>query len=279
VRFRNHLLLLFLLPLFSGCAALATQRLADSLSSAMLNQNDLETVRVGAPAYLLLIDGLIEDSPNDSSLLISGSRLYGAYAGGLVTDPDREKRLSAKAKDYASRAFCRLEAGVCEASRKPYETFVWAVDKVPATHLEALYTYAISWAGWIRARSDDWNALADLSKAEYLLQRVVDIDPGHDRGRAQLYLAVMRTQLPPALGGKPETGRLHFEQAITYSGGRDLMAKVEFARRYYRLVFDQPLHDRLLNEVLSADPEEPGLTLSNTLAQQQAKELLADDYF
>ena len=57
------------------------------------------------------------------------------------------------------------------------------------------------------------------------------------------------------------------------------MAKVEFARRYSRLVFDQPLHDRLLNDVLSADPEEPGLTLSNTLAQQQAKELLADDYF
>ena len=45
------------------------------------------------------------------------------------------------------------------------------------------------------------------------------------------------------------------------------------------LTFDQPLHDRLLNEVLAADPAVPGLTLSNTLAQQQAKLLLNDDYF
>ena len=36
------------------------------------------------------------------------------------------------------------------------------------------------------------------------------------------------------------------------------------------------LHDRLLEEVVAADPEEPGLTLSNTLAQDEARVLLAD---
>ncbi len=59
------------------------------------------------------------------------------------------------------------------------------------------------------------------------------------------------------------------------------MAKVDFAKRYAQLVFDQALHDRLLREVLAADPREPGLTLSNTLARQQARQLLASskDYF
>jgi hypothetical protein len=91
----------------------------------------------------------------------------------------------------------------------------------------------------------------------------------------------MRSQLPPALGGKPELGRAQFEQAIAISNNRDLMAKVEYARNYARLVFDQELHDRLLNEVLQASPEEPGLTLSNVLAQQQARRLLdsSKDYF
>ena len=39
--------------------------------------------------------------------------------------------------------------------------------------------------------------------------------------------------------------------------------------------------DRLLQEVLAADPRAPGLTLGNTLAQEQARQLLdgADDYF
>ena len=111
------------------------------------------------------------------------------------------------------------------------------------------------------------------------MQRVVAEQPSFDRGRAQLYLGVIRSQLPPALGGKPETGRHHFELAIQYSEGKDLMAKVEFARRYARLTFNQTLHDRLLHEVIDADPKVPGLTLSNILAQQQARQLLADDYF
>jgi hypothetical protein len=83
------------------------------------------------------------------------------------------------------------------------------------------------------------------------------------------------------MGGKPEQGRAHFERAISLSVGRNLIAKVELARRYARLVFDRELHDRLLNEVIMAAPEEPGFTLSNVLAQQQAQELLksATEYF
>ena len=82
---------------------------------------------------------------------------------------------------------------------------------------------------------------------------------------------------------KQVVGQVHacFERAVELSGGRNLMAKVLFAEYYARLVFDRPLHDRLLEEVVAADPEEPGLTLSNTLAQEQARQLLddADDYF
>lgn len=121
--------------------------------------------------------------------------------------------------------------------------------------------------------------MADLAKVELLLQRVVDLEPGYERGRAQLYLGVIRSRLPPSLGGKPETGRQHFEQAVQFSNGRDLIAKVEYARSYARLVFNQALHDRLLNEVLEADVHEPDLTLSNVIAKQRARSLLDDEYF
>jgi hypothetical protein len=87
--------------------------------------------------------------------------------------------------------------------------------------------------------------------------------------------------LPATLGGKPEQGRAHFDRAVEITQGRDLLVKVEYARRYARIVYDRTLHDRLLNEVLAAPTEAPGLTLSNTLAQRAARELLksADDYF
>ena len=59
------------------------------------------------------------------------------------------------------------------------------------------------------------------------------------------------------------------------------MVKVTFARQYARLMCDRKLHDRLLHEVLKANPNFPGYTLINTLARQEAQELLdsADNYF
>ncbi|MET0072038.1 MAG: TRAP transporter TatT component family protein [Candidatus Thiodiazotropha sp.] len=268
-----------ILSTHNGCVSMATDRLAANLSSAMLNQTDPDIVRHGAPAYLLLLDSLIEESPDDPALLYAGARLYSAYAGGLVTDSERRKGLTQKALAYAGRGLCQRRPAICELASKPYGQFIEAVHRVDSEDMEGLYLYATSWAGWIEARSDDWNAVADLAKAEAMLQQVVLQDPGYERGRAQLYLGVIRSQIPPTLGGKPEIGRHHFEQAISYSSGEDLMAKLEFARHYARLVFDKTLHDRLLNEVIDADPVKPGLTLSNVMAQQQARALLEDDYF
>ena len=81
--------------------------------------------------------------------------------------------------------------------------------------------------------------------------------------------------------GKPEEARGHFEKAIAMTDGRDLSAKVEFARGYAKLLYDRELHDRLLNEVLASDPYADRLTLSNVIAQRDAEVLLAEaeDYF
>ncbi|KRT54803.1 TRAP transporter TatT component family protein [endosymbiont of Ridgeia piscesae] len=276
---RLPLLLALLLSMLSGCASMATNSLATNLSSAMLNQSDPEIVRSGAPAYLLLLDSLITESNDDPVLLFAGARLYSAYGSGLVKDPERQKGLAQKALDYASRGLCDSQPGLCEKCSAPFSEFQAEVAQIGISDIEGLYLMATTWAGWIQAHQDDWNAVAQLPKVEALLQRVINIKPGYEQGRAQLYLGVIRSQIPPALGGNPEIGRRHFEQALKYSEGRDLIAKVEFARRYARLVFNQALHDRLLNEVIAADPQAPGLTLSNVIAKRQARELLADDYF
>jgi hypothetical protein len=147
--------------------------------------------------------------------------------------------------------------------------------------VRALYSLGGAWAAWIQAHSEDYAAIADIPKVEALLQRVVQLDASHDRGLPWVYLGVLTSLRPAAVGGKPEAGRAAFERAIAESGGRNLFAKTLFARYYARLVFDQELHDRLLGEVLAADARAPGFTLINTLAQQQARELLATskDYF
>src|SRR5690606_40895677 len=98
---------------------------------------------------------------------------------------------------------------------------------------------------------------------------------------AHLYMGLFETLFPPAMGGRPEEGRRHFERALELSEGRQLLIKVLYAEQYARLVFDRDLHDRLLEEVLAADPQQPGMTLMNVVAQQRAAKLLesADEYF
>ncbi|MCW8829269.1 MAG: TRAP transporter TatT component family protein [Gammaproteobacteria bacterium] len=265
----------------AGCTTMVISKLGDNLSEAIINQDDPDTVRAGAPAYLLMIDGLISGNPGDRRLLVAGSRLYSAYAAVFVEDRERAKRMAVKAKGYAERALCLDQPAICERSGQPYLEFLPAIRSTGYDELPALYAYALSSALWIQTHSDDWSAVAELPKVEAMLERVITLDKNYERGDPYVYLGIIRTQLPPALGGQPEKGRQAFEEAIEIAQGNNLMAKVEYARRYARLVFDRELHDRLLHEVLAADPQVPGFTLSNVLAQRQAKELLqsAADYF
>lgn len=273
-----------LLSVLTGCAGMvvsAMEGLTDSLSAAILNQDDPKTVEDGAPSYLLLIDGLIEGQPDNERLLVTGARLYSAYASVFVKDEDRGRRLSGKAHDYGRRALCSRSQGICQRIGQPYDEFVVALEQLDKSDVPALYTFAATWAGWVQANRNDWNAVADLAKVEACMRRVVELDEAYERGGAHLYLGILSTLVPPALGGKPEQGRDHFERALALSRGRDLMVKVQYAERYARLVFNRELHDRLLQEVVQADASEPGLTLLNTLAKEQAQQLLAsaDSYF
>ncbi len=275
-----------LLPLvaLTGCAALAssaTSGLADSVSRAILNQTDVATVRDGAPAYLLLIDGLIDTEPDNQDLLLAGASLYGAYASAFVDDETRALRLADRSRGYGRRALCVRRSDLCARIDLPFREFEPGLAELRRSDVPALYGFAVSWAGWVQANSDDWAAVAEVPKIEASLQRVVELEPGYENGSAYLYLGVLATLLPSALGGEPEVGRRHFERAIELSRDRNLMAKVLFAQKYAMLVFDRELHDALLNQVLAADPVARDLTLSNTIAQEQARELLqdADDYF
>ena len=106
------------------------------------------------------------------------------------------------------------------------------------------------------------------------MERILALDETYDNGGIHVYLGILHALRPPAMGGQPEVAKAHFERSITLSNGSDLSAKVEYARRYARMMFDRELHDRLLTEVLNSPVEVPGRTLFNVLAKQEAVELL-----
>jgi len=284
MRVFRFLLLPMVYSLLVGCVSMVASAgagLAGNLNTAIMNQDDPHLVRDGAPAYLLMLDSFVEGAPENVAVLSAAAELYSAYGVVFVDDPVRARKLTTRGKAYGQRALCAAEEAVCGVWDLSYSEFVqrlWLVDREEAP---ALYTFGLSWLAWIQAHSDDFSALAKLPQVQAALHRVQELDPRYEEANIEHFLGVLNTIRPPALGGDFDAGLAHYLRALEVSGNRDLAIKVDYARYYARTLYDRELHDRLLTEVLAADPEQRGLTLFNTLAQEEAKELLAsaDDYF
>jgi len=275
----KRILSVVLTLMLSGCAV---TQLPDNLSRAMLNQDDPSVVAAGAPAYLLMLDALILTYPENERFLLAGAQLYGAYAGVFAQDEEQAAGMADKAMEYARRALCEYDDKACDLVDGPADDLLSGLKaRYDESDIEIFYAYGAAWAGWIQANTSDWNAIAQVGKVKTLMQWVAGYDEGYDNATVQVYLGVLESQLPPSVGGKPEIGQAHFEKAIELTEGQHLMAKVLYAKQFARLMFEQELHDRLLQEVLDADPYAEGLTLVNRLAQRQAAALLAEsaDYF
>ena len=275
---------LALCVMLGGCAPLVssvTEGLAEDLSSAILDNDDLDVVRDGAPAYLIMLDALLRSDPDSPSLLAAAATLNGAYAAAFVDDPERQRSFADKALRLASRAACEEIRWTCTVRTDDAATLEGRLPRLARKDVPVAYAFATAWAGWIQAHPDDWGAVAELGRVKSLMTRIAELDEAHEHGGPRMYLGVFETLAPAALGGRPERGREHFERAIELSGGRFLMARVLLAERYGRLVFDRELHDRELRAALDADPRQRGMTLANLIAQQRARSLLesADEYF
>ena len=269
------------LNLLGGCVSYVGGLAADTLSAGVLNQDDPAVVESGLPAYLLLIDGLISENPQKAGMMAAGAELFALYGSRFVTDPERSAAMTAKARAYGERAICLVHAQACDWDGMGYEEFVAELETIGRRQVQYLYAYAVSWLSHLDATSSDWNAVGELPWVQAAMERVLALDETHDNGGIHVYLGILYSLRPPALGGRLDLAQEHFDRSIVLSEGRDLSAKVEYARRYARMLFDQELHDRLLAEVIEAPVEEPGRTLFNVLAQQDAVGLLetSGDYF
>jgi len=242
--------------LLSGCGAVVANvsgNMADNLSAAILNQDDPELVREGLPAYLLLLDSLALSDGDNPDTLAAASQLYAAYGAALISDPQRARILTARARDYGRRSLCLAAKDTCELDQLKFSAYEDVVNSLDSRSLEMLYSYSLSTLAWIRAHSDDYGALAYLPKVEVALKRVMQLHPGDLAPSTSMYLGILDTLRPASLGGKPAEGQQWFLRGIALSDGKDLSIKVEYARSYARLVYDRELHDRLLNEVLASE--------------------------
>jgi len=281
----KSVLLIVNLNFVIACAPIVsniTDNLARNLSDAVLNQEDPKIVRDGAPAYLLLLDSLVAGNPENPVILSSASDLYASYSAIFVNDANRSKILSERALKYSKKALCISYEDSCNWDDYSFDDFNLSLDDFDMKYSDRLLTYSISYLVYIRSHSNDWNAIARLPYIESALEYYVEKNPETENiDSVYTYLGILSTLLPPALGGDYEKGKRYFENAIEFSGDKNLSAKVEYALSYARPLYDRELHDKLLQEVISSNPVKKNYTLLNVIAKEQASAMLedADEYF
>lgn len=273
-----RVLCLVLALLLSACAV---RQLPQNLSRAVMQQDNPELVKSGLPSYLLMLDALVLTYPEDDSFLFSAAKLNAAYAGSFADNPEQAKRMAKKALDYAQRGLCEEESKLCQIRTLSAEKITQTLSAYDDDDVPTMYAFASAWLSYIQAHSDDWAAIADLAKAKAMMLWVVHTQPQYEKGMPYVYLGVIEAQVPANLGGKPELAKAYFAQAFTYSGKKNLMSRLYYAKFYARLVFNQKLHDTVLKQILSTPLQSDDFTLMNVLAKQQAQVLLnsSSDYF
>ena len=288
----KSLTLLCLLSLFllsGGCFPTKSARVAavaytaDDVRRAAFKQSDPTIVRAGTPAYLMLVDGLIEAYPDNIELLTVGCQSYTAYATSFIEDEDRNQAsaLYARGKDYGFRALSK-KRDFRQAATGPVDDFVALLKQYKKQDVPALFWTASAWAKWISLNPDSIEALADMPMLEATMKRVIELDGAFYYGSPHLLLGVYLAVKPEIIGGNITKSKEHFDKAFSLGADKLLTAKVLYARYYAVRVRDRALFRNTLREVIAAPVESvPELTLSNALAQEKASKMLenADEYF
>ncbi len=284
---------MFLLVVMNACS-LSIDAFSNNLDKAIRTSNDPATIAQALPAYILLLDSLIESDPEDEETLKASADLLNAYSGLIsieyeLSDSDenadriqnRLRKMTEKSMERASSAICYYESRYCNVTKESYNELVENLKTADEDEVQYLFSLAQSWTGKLQANREDWNVTAKIPQIKHIFEVIIQLEPDYQQGSAYMYLGVLNSLIPKTLGGKPETGKQYFEKAISVSKQNNLMAKVLFAEYYARLVFDQELHDGLLKEVEEDTQTEKQYSLMNTLAKLKAKQLInsGTDYF
>jgi hypothetical protein len=176
--------------LATGCSSFIGGKAADTLAAAVLNQDDPALVESGLPAYLLLVDGLISQSPDNVALLSAGAQLFALY-GSRFAPPERAVTLTGKARRHGERAICLAHQPACDWRGAEYSRFVAELEDVGEKDIAALYSYAVSWLSHLDATSEDWTAVAELPWVQAVLERTLVLDESYENGALHGYLGIL----------------------------------------------------------------------------------------
>jgi hypothetical protein len=260
----------------------AAAALVEDIAKSAYRQSDTRVIREGMPAYLMLMDGMVEAWPDNERLLIAAAQSYASFASAFVEDKDEDyaKALYGRARTYAIKS---LELrGFSNVIERPFDDFEAGVKKFGKDDVPYIFWTAACWGNWIRLNMGSMEAMAQLPRVELLIKKVLELDEGYYYGSPHLFMGILYASRPKMAGGNLGMAQMHFLKAIELGQGKFIAAYIYYADQYAKRAFDKNLYESTLQKALETPANIlPELTLLNTASHNKARVMLeeADEYF
>lgn len=268
-----------LLVILSGCSmnqitVRASLPLVEGGLIALQREPDLVLAEGAFAPNIELLEGMIVNDPKNLKLRAFMIQAYNGYAFGFVEDYDRER---------ASRFYHRgLKHGLVAFKQQGLDLEKLTVEEIESaiagkgkSSVPLMFWMASCWAKWIDMNRDDPVAIAQLSKASTLMERVIELDESYFYGGPHWFFGVFYGGRAPMFGGDFERSKQHFQKGREITENKLLIIDVLQAKFLARQMLDQKtFHDKLTAVINAPDNLLPDMELINKIAKRKAKILL-----
>jgi tetratricopeptide (TPR) repeat protein len=278
---RTILLIALPVVLFTGCiqtiAVSTVGGMVDDGFSALTEEKDLDFAEKALPGNIKLLEVMLKNKPEDVRLLTLTSQGYSSYALAFLEDSlqDRARDFYLRGRDFGMRIL-RQDKDLARGLDGSVDDLKAALSKCDKDQVPAVFWTAFGWGSYIYLSLGNPDAIADLPRAEALMDFVVKNDSSFYYGGAHVFLGTLYGSRPKMLGGNIELAKDHFARALRINGGKFLMTYVYQARSVAVQTLDEALFDECLQKVEAASLEIlPEFRLANAIAKKKAKLLLS----
>jgi hypothetical protein len=266
---------------FSGCiraiAVSTVGGIADDGFVAFTSEGDLGFAEQALPGNIKLLEVMLKSDPDNERLLRLLSQGYASYALAFLEGKDdvRAREFYIRGRDFGYRIM-RRDAALAKALDGSPDDLRAELAKRGKDDVPGVFWSAFGLGSYIQLSLTEPAALADLPKAEVMMEFVARVDSSYYYGGAHLFLGTLAGMRPQMLGGNPEKSKAHFETALRVSGGKFLLTYVYYASSYAVQTQNEALFTELLTKVHDASPDIlPEFRLANAIAKKKAELLLA----
>lgn len=269
-----------LLAISTGCSSMLRTGIYiahpafENIEVSIFRQQNVDLVQQGLPGTILLLEGILETSPNDLLLLTMAAKSYTGL-GMIIEDENpalatalyqrgTECGIQALKQNLDFRYTLRESKSVAEAAK--------AIRS--RRYLPALTWTAASMGSNVLLNTGDPMIAVDLGSVSTMINHVNNLDGEYFYGFTHMFLGIINSMLPEAFGGDKKKAKKEFDTVFEMNDGKMLLSTYFYAKFY---ITDEKRQAKTMREVADApNGQMPDIELMNQIAKAKAKYYLKE---